>query len=390
MTEPDSQQADRSGRAAMFAFASRGPGDGPRVGCFQTPHGPVDTPAFMPVGTQATVKGLTAEQVATTGAQVVLANTYHLVVRPGAEVIERLGGLHRVMGWDRAILTDSGGFQVFSLTAIRQVSDEGVRFANHVDGAELMLTPASAIEAQNRLGADLIMCLDECVGAQADYETSRSAVERTTRWARACKAAHRREDQALFGIVQGQLFADLRRQSVEELGELDFPGYAIGGLSVGEGHERMMETLGPTAAALPAGRPRYLMGVGEPADLLGAIGRGVDMFDCVLPTRNGRNGFAFTADGPLKLRNERHRLDDRPVEDECDCYCCRRMSRGVLRHLVMSGEMLGASMLSLHNLRFFGRLMEQARTAIGAGRFEAFAADWLARYRPGGETDKDS
>jgi queuine tRNA-ribosyltransferase len=351
----------------------------------------------MPVGTQATVKGLTGERVAATGSQVVLANTYHLLVRPGCEVIQRLGGLHRVMAWDRAILTDSGGFQVFSLGRIRRVRDDGVVFANHVDGAELLLTPRSAIDAQRRLGADIIMALDECVGADADREKTAEAVRRTTVWARQCRnewmepegqspsseqsGKGDRPSQALFGIVQGGTFADLRRQSVEQLGELDFPGYAIGGLSVGEGHERMMEVLAPTAAALPADRPRYLMGVGQPRDLLAAIGCGVDMFDCVLPTRNGRNGLAFTAGGPLRLRNERFKLDGRPLEEECDGECCRRYSRGVLRHLMQADEMLGPILVSLHNVRFFQRLMQAIRDAISRTEFAGFARSWLARYQ---------
>lgn len=337
----------------------------------------------MPVGTQATVKGLTGELVSQTGAQVVLANTYHLMVRPGAEVIEQLGGLHRVMAWDRAILTDSGGYQVFSLGRIRKVSDAGVLFANHVDGDQLLLTPRSAIEAQSRLGADIIMALDECVGANATREQVADAVDRTADWARQCCQAKReigRVDQMLFGIVQGGLFADLRAKSATQLRELDFAGYAIGGLSVGEGHQQMMDVLAPAAAMLPADRPRYLMGVGEPRDLLAAIGCGVDMFDCVLPTRNGRNALAFTDSGPLRLRNEKYKLDRGPIEDECDCLSCRQYSRGVLRHLFQADEMLGPILVSLHNVRFFQRLMQRVRQAIEQGGYDAFAAAWLARY----------
>ncbi|MDD4891877.1 MAG: tRNA guanosine(34) transglycosylase Tgt [Phycisphaerae bacterium] len=380
-------------RATRFEFAFTGAGDGPRLGRLTTPHGPIDTPAFMPVGTQATVKGLTPDQVAATGAQVVLANTYHLMVRPGAEVIARLGGLHRVMAWDRAILTDSGGFQVFSLGRIRRVRDDGVLFANHVDGSELLLTPKAAIEAQQRLGADIIMAFDECVGADASREQAAEAVRRTTLWAAQCRetwSRGERDDQALFGIVQGGTFPELRRQAVEELGGLEFPGYAIGGLSVGEGHDRMVDILAPTAAALPADRPRYLMGVGQPRDLLAAVACGVDMFDCVLPTRNGRNGLAFTNDGPIRLRNERFKLDTGPIEPGCDCDCCRRFSRGAVRHLTLADEMLGPILVSVHNVRFFQRLMQSIRDAISRGEFEAFARRWLARYLAGGEGEPDA
>jgi len=407
---------------SRFAFQCDGPGDGPRLGRLLTGHGPVDTPAFMPVGTQATVKGLTGEMVAATGTQVVLANTYHLLVRPGAEVIERLGGLHRVMAWDRAILTDSGGYQVFSLGRIRRVRDDGVTFANHVDGSELLLTPRSAIEAQRQLGADIIMALDECVGADAGHERSAEAVRRTTVWARQCRDAwlegpvasdqwpvvSNQESlatdhgplttdsatghwplttgpQMLFGIVQGGVYPDLRAQSVEQLAGLDFPGYAIGGLSVGEGHQQMVDVLAPTAAGLPADRPRYLMGVGQPRDLLAAVACGVDMFDCVLPTRNGRTGLAFTAAGPLRMRNERFRLDTGPLEADCDGLCCRQYSRGTIRHLMLAGEMLGPILVSLHNVRFFQRLMAAIRQAIGQGRYGDFARQWLARYLAGGE-----
>ena len=368
----------------MFEFDFSGPGDGPRVGRLTTPHGPIDTPAFMPVGTQATVKGLTGRMLAETGTQVVLANAYHLLVRPGAEVIEQLGGLHRVMAWDGAVLTDSGGYQVFSLGAIRRVRDDGVLFANHVDGGEVLLTPQSAMDAQRRLGADLVMALDECVGADATRQQAEQAARRTAVWARQCLQAHAGGGQMLLAIVQGGMFPDLRRRCVEELAAMGFAGYAVGGLSVGEGQARMLDVLVPTAAALPADRPRYLMGVGQPADILAAVAAGCDLFDCVLPTRNGRNGLAFAADGPLRLRNERFKADGRAIEPDCDCQACARYSRGTLRHLFLAEEMLGPVLVSLHNVRFYQRLMASVRVAVRGGTFAGFRRQWLARFQAGG------
>ncbi len=349
-----------------------------RRGVLTTPHGVVDTPAFMPVGTRAAVKGLTPDQVAGTGTQIILANTYHLMLRPGAGTVARLGGLQRMTGWRRPMLTDSGGFQVFSLAELRRLDDDGVEFRSHIDGATLRLTPESSIAAQNQLGADIIMAFDECPPLPADAGALRQAVRRTLLWARRCRAAHRRRDQALYGIVQGGLDLALRRECLEQLVEIGFDGYALGGLSVGEPPERMWALLDAFAHELPADRPRYLMGVGTPRDLVRAVAAGVDQFDCVLPTRNGRKGYVFTSTGTLRMRNACHREDTGPLDPACDCYTCRRVSRGYLRHLFMSGEVLGASLVSLHNIRFFQRLMQRMRTAIEAGCFETWKADFLS------------
>jgi queuine tRNA-ribosyltransferase len=361
-----------------------GQAHGPRAGVLTTPHGPVETPAFIPVGTKATVKGVLPETLREVGVQIVLANTYHLALRPGADIIRQLGGLHTVMGWDGPILTDSGGFQVFSLAALRRVTDEGVLFRNHIDGNEMMLTPESAVATQNDLGADIIMALDVC----PPYPCSRAEVEEAVRltlaWAPRSLAAHKREDQALWPIVQGGVERDLRERCAAELVAMNFSGYAIGGVSVGEGHEHLKTVVGWTAPLLPADRPRYLMGVGEPRDVIAAVGAGVDMFDCVLPTRNGRNACAFTFDGQIRLRNEVHKADRRPIEEDCDCPACRRFSRGVLRHLFAADEMLGPILVSIHNIRFFTRLFGRLRQAILEGRFDAEAQGLLDRYYQNG------
>ena len=353
---------------------------GPRLGRLATPHGTVDTPAFVPVGTKATVKGVRPETLREVGVQIVLANTYHLALRPGAEVVRDLGGLHAMMGWDGPILTDSGGFQVFSLARLRRVTEEGVTFRNHVDGAEMTLAPESAVAIQNDLGADVIMALDVCAPYPCPREEAEEAVRLTVAWAARCRDAHRRTDQALWGIVQGGVHQDLRRACAERLVAMDFPGYAVGGLSVGEEHGQLCETLGWTVPLLPPDRPRYLMGVGEVRDVVVAVGLGVDLFDCVLPTRNGRNACAFTADGMIRLRNERFRADRGPVEEGCDCPTCRRFSRGTIRHLFAAGEMLGPILLSIHNLRFFTRLFGRLRDALRQGRFEAEGQALLDRY----------
>ncbi len=353
---------------------------GPRVGRLATPHGDVETPAFIPVGTRATVKGVLPDMLRETGAQIVLANTYHLALRPGADVVRDLGGLHAMMGWDGPILTDSGGFQVFSLSGLRQVTDDGVTFRNHIDGGEMTLTPESAVATQNALGADVIMALDICPPYPCPRPEVEEAVRLTLTWAERCRAAHGRSDQALWPIVQGGVERDLRERCAERLVAMDFQGYAIGGVSVGEGHDRLREVVGWTAPLLPPDRPRYLMGVGELRDLVVSIGLGVDLFDCVLPTRNGRNGSAYTADGMIRLRNEQHRSDRRPIEEDCDCPACRRFSRGMLRHLFMAGEMLGPILLSIHNLRFYTRLFSRLRATICEGRFDAEAQGLLDRY----------
>jgi len=349
-----------------------------RVGRFHTPHGVVDTPAFMPVGTCATIKGVTADQVAATGSQMVLANTYHLLVRPGPEVVAALGGLHAMMAWDGPILTDSGGYQVFSLADLRDITDAGVTFRSHIDGGRIELTPERAIEVQEALGADVIMQLDECPPHDADRAVVAEAVARSAAWARRCQAARQRDDQALFAIQQGGVDAALRAESAARIVELDLPGYAIGGLSVGEGHEAMMEVLSAADGQFPRDKPRYLMGVGEPRDLLGAIARGVDLFDCVMPTRNGRNAMAYTWTGPLKLRNAVHTRDRRPLDEACPCPACRQYSRGTIRHLFMAREMLGPTLLSIHNLTFFAQFTAAIRAAITAGTFADQAQRWLA------------
>ncbi len=354
--------------------------DAPRLGCLATPHGRVETPAFIPVGTKATVKGVLPETLRRIGVQMVLANTYHLALRPGADVVRDLGGLHAMMAWDAPLLTDSGGFQVFSLAALREVTDDGVVFRNHIDGAEITLTPESSVAVQNDLGADIIMALDICPPYPCPREEVAEAVRLTLAWAERCRAAHSRDDQALWAIVQGGVEGDLRRECAEHLVEMDFPGYAIGGVSVGEGHEHLRNVVGATAPLLPADRPRYLMGVGELRDVVAAVGMGVDLFDCVLPTRNGRNASAYTADGLIRLRNERFRTDSRPIEDGCDCPACRNFSRGTVRHLFVAGEMLGPVLVSMHNLRFYTRLFGCLRVWIRDGRFEAETQALLDRY----------
>lgn len=338
-----------------------------RAGMLATPHGVVPTPLFMPVGTAATVKGVDIGRVAATGAGMLLSNTYHLHLRPGEEVIAAAGGLARFMGWHGPTLTDSGGYQVFSLARQVAVSDAGAFFRSHLDGALVELTPETAIAIQERIGADVVMQLDHVVGLPADHRDVAVAMRRSIVWAERCRAAQRRDDQALFGIVQGGLEEDLRRESAERLRSLDFPGYAVGGLSVGEGTAAMLATLRVTVPCLPTDRPRYLMGVGKPTDVVAAVAEGIDMFDCVLPTRCGRNALGFTFTGPLRLRNARFVRDDRPLEADCPCPACRH-GRGYLRHLFLAGEMLGPILLSIHNLTFYQRLMATLRTAILADR----------------------
>jgi queuine tRNA-ribosyltransferase len=364
--------------AISFTLQAR---DGPaRAGLLTTPHGPVETPAFMPVGTQGTVKGLTPEMVRAAGARIILGNTYHLALRPGDELIRDLGGLHKFMHWDGPILTDSGGFQVFSLASQVKITDAGASFRSHVDGTPLELTPERAVEIQENLGSDIAMVLDECPPAQSGPEVMRAAVRRSVLWAERCRRHHRRADQALFAIVQGGLDVSLRAECARELVAMDFPGYALGGFSVGEAPEQMHDALPACAALLPVEKPRYLMGVGRPEDLLAGVAAGIDLFDCVMPTRNGRNALAFTADGPVRLRNARHRRDPAPVESGCDCYCCANYSRAYLHHLFAADEMLGPTLLSLHNLAFYLRLMREARGAIRGGRFAAFREGCLARW----------
>ena len=364
----------------MFRFELLHTSGKARCGRLHTAHGSIETPVFMAVGTQATVKGLTPEQLEAAGVQVVLGNTYHLVLRPGDELIAELGGLHRFMNWPRPILTDSGGFQIYSLAANLKITDHSAIFRSHIDGALLELSPEKAVRIQENLGADIAMCLDECPPFATDPEVQRAAVHRTIHWARRCKDAHRRADQALFAIVQGGTDLALRAACAEELVKLDFPGYALGGFSVGETPEQMAAALEPTASLLPATKPRYLMGVGRPEDILRAIAAGVDMFDCVLPTRNGRNAMAFTAEGTLKIRNACHKRDSAPLESDCDCPTCRQYSRAYLHHLFLADEMLGPTLLSLHNVAYYSRLMAHARQAILEDRFDQFCAVSLARW----------
>lgn len=342
-----------------------------RRSTFVTPHGPVELPAFMPVGTQGTVKGLEIGMLRATGPQMVLANTYHLALRPGEALIDKLGGLHNFMGWEGPILTDSGGFQIFSLAASVKITEEMATFRSHLDGNLVELTPERAVAIQEALGSDVAMVLDHVVALPNETSIIRDAMLRSVRWAERAKRAHRRKDQVQFAIVQGGLETDLRLECTAALRELDFPGYAIGGLSVGEPPPEMYRILDATADALPAEKPRYLMGVGRPQDLVEAIARGVDLFDCVLPTRNGRNAMAFTDEGTLRLRNEKFADDPRPLQENCPCPACRR-SRAYLRHLFMANEMLGPILLTAHNITYYQRLLADARQAIEEDRYEEF------------------
>jgi len=350
-----------------------------RLGRMDTPHGEIATPAFAPVGTQATVKALDPRDLENLGTELILSNTYHLYLRPGADLIAEMGGLHRFMGWDGPILTDSGGFQVFSLAEKRQVSDEGVVFASHINGSRHLFTPEMVVRVQEQLGADIIMCLDECA-EPLDRAYNEQALTRTHAWAERCRAAQRRSDQALFGIVQGGIFADLREASARFLADLDFPGYAIGGLSVGETKEQMYSMLDVTVPLLPVDKPRYLMGVGAPEDLLEGVARGVDLFDCVLPTRLARNAALFTRQGRLNIRNAQFARDGRPVEVGCSCYTCQHFSRAYLRHLFKAGELLAYRLATIHNVHFLLALMRDIRAALAQGRFLAFKEAFLAHY----------
>jgi len=351
-----------------------------RLGSLHTPHGTVQTPIFMPVGTQATVKTMTPDEVRDCGGELVLSNTYHLYLRPGHNLIAEAGGLHNFMRWDGPILTDSGGFQVFSLGPLRKITDQGVTFRSHIDGSEHFLSPEKSMEIQMALGADVVMAFDECIPYPCSYEQALDAKERTTRWAERCRASHHREDQALFGIIQGGMHRDLRLQSTAELAVLDFPGYGIGGLSVGEPKPLMYEVLDYLVPAMPQNKPRYLMGVGSPDCLLEGVYRGVDMFDCVLPTRIARNGTVFTREGKLVVRNAEYARDFRPLDPECDCYTCRNFSRAYIRHLIKANEVLGIRLTTLHNLRFVLRLMENIREAIAGNYFVEYKDDFLRQF----------
>ena len=355
-----------------------------RHGVLKTPRGNIRTPAFMPVGTQGTVKAMLPEHVRATGADVLLGNTYHLMLRPTAELIRELGGLHKFMLWDGPILTDSGGFQVMSLASLRKMSEDGVTFSSHIDGSKHSLTPERAIEIQCLLGADIQMVLDECTPFPATEEEAESSMELSMRWAARSKQAFGdRPDQALFGIVQGGIYRDLRERSIRALTDMDFDGYSIGGLAVGEGPDLMKQVLDYTAPALPRDKPRYLMGVGKPEDMVAAVLRGVDMFDCVLPTRSGRHGQAFTHGGPINLRNARHAKDPRPIDAESNCPASSRYSRAYLHHLFKAGEYLGPMLLSWHNLHYYQELMAGLRDAISEARLDSFVQDFHAKRAVG-------
>ena len=368
-----------------FAFETFAADGAARLGRVTLAHGAVDTPAFMPVGTAGTVKAMLPQSVASTGAQIVLGNTYHLMLRPGAERVARLGGLHRFMDWKGPILTDSGGFQVMSLSGLRKITEDAVTFRSHLDGSMHVLSPERSVEIQRLLGADVTMVLDECTPFPATHEQALISVDLSTRWAARSKAAFvDRPGHALFGIVQGSVFEDLRRRSLSDLTSIGFHGYAIGGLAVGEGQEAMFSVLDMIAGSLPVDRPRYLIGVGTQADLVGSVRRGVDMFDCVMPTRAGRTGRGFTRRGTLNIRNARHRDDPRPLDEACACPACRQFSRAYLHHLFSCGEMLGPMLLTWHNLQYYQDLMVGLRTAIGAGALDDFAATF-AETQPKGD-----
>lgn len=356
--------------SSHFTVIKKDPNTKARLGRLATAHGAVETPCFMPVGTQGTVKAILPRDLREIGCQILLGNTYHLYLRPGHELIRQLGGLHRFMGWDGPILTDSGGYQVFSLGALRKITEEGAQFQSHLDGSSHLLTPEKAVEIQEALGGDIAMVLDECVAADAGRDYVRASTERTVRWAKRCLAARGRRDQFMFGIIQGGLFEDLRRGCVEEIAPMPFEGFAVGGLGVGEGEQRLNAIGSFTVDLLPADRPRYLMGVGRPQDIINAVRAGFDMFDCVIPTRNARNGTLYTSKGKLNIKRAEFTDDSQPLDDACGCYACRNFSRAYLRHLYMAGEILSAQLNSLHNLYFYHRLMDKCREAIRSGRSE--------------------
>jgi queuine tRNA-ribosyltransferase len=363
-----------------FSLTKTGDGTAGRLGSITTSHGEISTPVFMPVGTQASVKTLSPEDLIEIGAEIILSNTYHLFLRPGHGLVREFGGLHRFMNWTRPVLTDSGGFQVFSLADLRMVTDEGVTFQSHIDGgAKHFITPEYAVEIQEALGADIIMAFDECIPYPATRDYARESLERTHRWAKRCREAKKDTGQALFGIVQGGMYADLRKHSAETLVGIGFEGYAIGGLSVGETKPLMYEMIEATVPHLPQDQPRYLMGVGTPEDLVEGVDRGIDMFDCVMPTRNARNGTFFTSFGKLVIRNARHERDKEPIDPGCGCYTCRNFTRAYLRHLFNAGEVLALRLGTIHNLHFYLNLMRDVRASIEQGRFREFKKEFLEK-----------
>jgi len=361
-----------------------------RLGRITTDHGEVKTPVFMPVGTQGTVKALLPETLKTLGVEVILGNMYHLYLRPGHELVRGFGGLHRFMNWPGPILTDSGGYQIFSLGALRQIKEEGVVFQSHIDGSRHFISPESAIEIQEALGADIMMCFDECTPYPADQKYAKESLDLTVRWAERCKKAQKENGQALFGIIQGGVYPDLRQESVAMITRIGFDGYALGGLSVGEPKELMWRVTEETAPLLPADKARYLMGVGTPEDILEAVFHGIDMFDCVLPTRGARNGFLFTNSGKVVIKNARYRDDASPLDESCDCYTCKNYSRAYLRHLFVAKEILAMVLNTIHNVRFYMNLMERVRTAIQEERFVEFRREFLHRCVREPEPEEDT
>ena len=374
--------------ALKFELIKKDAGSKARRGRITTPHGVIETPVFMPVGTQATVKAMKPESVNDTGAQIILANTYHLMLRPGSDIVREAGGLHEFMNWHKPILTDCGGFQVFSLGHLRKITEEGAAFSSHIDGSKHMLSPEKSMEVQNDLGSDIIMAFDECAPPDADYDYIAKSQARTTRWLDRCIAAHKNPDtQALFGIMQGGFFKDLREESAAAIVERDLPGYAIGGISVGEAKEEYIGVLEYAPDLLPENKPRYVMGIGTPDYILEAVERGVDMFDCVEPTRIARHGMAMTSRGRVSIKNAKYERDFGPLDPECDCYTCRNYSRAYLRHLFKAGETMSHMLLSEHNLRFLSKLSEDIRTSIDQDRFTAFKSEFYGKYY-GGDAKK--
>ena len=363
-----------------FSFNLKAQDNKARRGEIKTAKGAIQTPVFMPVGTAGTVKALKTSDVEKSGAEIILGNVYHLMLRPSSELIEKMGGLHKFMNWNKSILTDSGGFQVMSLSQIRKISDEGVEFSSHIDGSKHFLTPEKSIEIQHQLGSDITMIFDECVEYPATYEKAKKAMERSIAWAQRSKNAFRKRDGfGIFGIVQGSTFKDLREISAQKLIEIDFNGYAIGGLAVGEGQKEMFEVLDYCTDFLPQNKPRYLMGVGKPSDIVGAVARGIDMFDCVIPTRSGRTGQAFVRDGVINIRNAKYRFDDKPLDEKCSCYACKNHSRAYLHHLVKSNEILGAMLLTEHNIFYYQDLMRDIRHEIENKNFDNFYNNFFAK-----------
>ena len=374
--------------ANWFRLIKTAPDSPARLGELITPHGTIPTPVFMPVGSQATVKAVTPQNLRDIGLEMILSNTYHLYLRPGIDIIAKMGGLHRFMDWGRAILTDSGGFQIFSLARLREINDQGVKFRSHIDGSEHFITPEMDIQFQEALGADLIMALDVCPSFQDKAETVREATERTHKWAERCLKAHTRSDQALFGIIQGGFWPEMRAESARFIASLDFPGYALGGLSLGEPKEQTERMIELTLPLLPENKPRYLMGVGSPEDILNGIAQGIDMFDSVLPTRVARNGALFTAKGRLNIRNSIWKERESPVDPTCNCYGCRHFAAAYLHHLFRAEELLGYTLATIHNLTFMNNFMTSIRESIDRGSFKAFKEDFLAGYRTTDETTR--